>query len=53
MPKELEQKLKMQAKEKGFTGKRADRYIYGTLHKTGWEPSTQKKKRNKYTKLYE
>ena len=33
MPKELEEKLKKQATKKGFTGKRKDRYVYGTLAK--------------------
>ncbi len=42
MPKALELKLKREAKKKGFTGERADAYTYGTLHKTGWVPSTQK-----------
>ena len=43
MPKKLETQLKEQAKKKGFTGERADRYVYGTLRKTGWKPSKQKK----------
>lgn len=42
MPEELEQELKAKAKRKGFTGKRANRYVYGTLRKTGWTPSHQK-----------
>ncbi|HZX14700.1 MAG TPA: hypothetical protein VFF49_09935 [Thermodesulfobacteriota bacterium] len=45
MPKALERKLKAQAKKKGFKGERAAKYIYGTLRKTGWKPSHQKKKR--------
>lgn len=44
MPVALEAKLKREAASKGFTGKRAARYVYGTLRKTGWTPSTQKKK---------
>ncbi len=44
MPKKLEEKLKREAAAKGFTGERADAYVYGTLRKTGWTPSTQKKK---------
>jgi len=44
MPKAMERKLKAKARKKGFTGKRADAYVYGTLRKTGWTPSTQKKK---------
>ena len=42
MPKVLERKLKSQARAKGFTGERADRYVYGTLRKTGWTPSHQR-----------
>ena len=33
MPKALEDKLKKQARKKGFKGKRKDAYIYGTLAK--------------------
>ena len=47
MPKELEAKLKRQAKKKGFSKERAGAYVYETLRKTGWTPSTQKK-RSKY-----
>ena len=43
MPKELEEKLKRQATKKGFTGKRKAKYVYGTLRKTGWKPSREKK----------
>lgn len=38
MPKKLEQKLKAEAKKKGFGAARTDRYVYGTLRKTGWKP---------------
>jgi len=44
MPKALERKLKAEASRKGFTGKRANAYVYGTLRKTGWQPSREKKK---------
>lgn len=44
MPKALERKLKAQAKKKGFGKERTDAYVYGSLRKTGWVPSTQKKK---------
>lgn len=42
MPKALEQKLKREASKK-FPGdeERRDAYVYGTLRKTGWTPSTQ------------
>lgn len=46
MPKELEAKLKKEAAAKGLKGERADKYVYGTLRKTGWKPSTQKKKKS-------
>lgn len=49
MPKALERKLKRQAREKGFVkdglSERGRKYVYGTLRKTGWVPSHQKKKR--------
>lgn len=45
MPKELEQKLKRQARKKGFAKERADKYVYGTLQRvTSWKPSGKKKK---------
>ena len=55
MPKELEEKLKRQArkylkqgklkKKKGESSQQAiDRYVYGTLRKTGWVPRQQKKR---------
>jgi hypothetical protein len=33
MPKALHDKLKRQAHKKGYRGRRADRYVYGTLNK--------------------
>jgi len=47
MPKALEEKLKRQASKRGLKGKRKKAYIYGTLRKTGWKPSHQKKKGKK------
>ena len=48
MPVKLERKLKRQARKKGFVKdgltKRGKAYVYGTLRKTGWVPSTQKHK---------
>ena len=43
MPKALESELKRRAKAKGFSKERTGAYVYGTLRKTGWTPSTQKK----------
>jgi hypothetical protein len=35
MPAFLEAKLKQKAAEKGFSGKRADRYVYGAMNNLG------------------
>jgi hypothetical protein len=45
MPIKLERKLKKKAKKLfGSTkSKRARKYIYGTMRKTGWRPSREKK----------
>jgi len=45
MPKQMEEALKKEAAKRGLTGERKEAYIYGTLRKTGWVPSTQKKKK--------
>ncbi len=44
MPKKMEKELKVEARKK-FPGdkERQDKYVYGTMRKTGWTPSTQKK----------
>jgi len=42
MPKALERKLEVLARRKGFKGKRKDKYVYGTLRKTGWKPSRER-----------
>ena len=47
MPKALEKALKKRAKKKGYGKERTNKYVYGTLRKTGWNPSTQKKKKKK------
>lgn len=39
----MERKLKTLAKKKGFSKERTGAYVYGTMRKTGWTPSTQKK----------
>lgn len=43
MPAKMERKLKAEAKKKGFSGERADKYVYGTMRKQGWKPSREKK----------
>jgi len=44
MPKKLEQRLKRQARKKGLGKKRAGAYVYGTMRKTGWKPSRERKR---------
>lgn len=44
MPKELEEKLKREARKKGLKGDRFNAYVYGVLRKTGWTPDREKKK---------
>lgn len=51
MPEEMERKLKAQAKKKGFSKERTARYVYGTMRKTGWVPSTQSKARRQYASM--
>mgnify|MGYP006301606233 CR=1 FL=1 len=43
MPKKAEKALKAEAKQKGLTGKAADKYVYGALRKQGWKPKKEKK----------
>lgn len=43
MPKRMEEALKREAAKRGYTGQRADKFVYGTMRKTGWKPSGQKK----------
>lgn len=35
MPKKVERKLRVQARKKGLSKKRADAYVYGTMNKKG------------------
>ena len=44
MPKAKERQVRRQAKKKGIKGKSADAYVYGTMRKTGWKPSREKRK---------
>lgn len=51
MPLKLERQLMTSAAKKGLSGSRAKAYVYGTLRKTGWAPSTQRKRKriNKFS----
>ena len=42
MPKALERKLKKEVAGKNWSQEHKDAYVYGTMRKTGWTPSTQK-----------
>ena len=42
MPRKLEQKLFREARRKGFGKARTNRYVFGTLRKTGWKPKRKK-----------
>jgi hypothetical protein len=44
MPKAMEDAQKREAARKGLKGDRRNAYIYGTMRKAGWTPSTQRKK---------
>lgn len=43
MPKAMEQTLMKEARKKGLSKKRIGAYVYGTMRKAGWKPSTQKR----------
>jgi hypothetical protein len=48
MPKALERKLKKEAaKHKDWSEERKDRYVYGSLRKTGWRPERERKGKDK------
>ena len=42
MPKAMENKLKAMARKRGYRGKRANAFVYGTMRKTGWMPKHKK-----------
>jgi hypothetical protein len=47
MPKKMERKLRAQVNKShpSWSKERKDAYVYGTLRKTGWTPSHQKKRK--------
>jgi hypothetical protein len=45
MPKNVEDKLKREARKKGLTGKRRDAYVYGTMARLGLLKQGRKEKR--------
>ena len=44
MPKALERRLKAEAARRGYSGDRADAFVYGTMRKTGWKPMRERKR---------
>jgi hypothetical protein len=43
MPEKLEKELKKRVVKRRLGKKQADAYVYGTMRKTGWKPSREKK----------
>ena len=43
MPEAMERALKAKARKLGFSKKRAGAFVYGTMRKTGWKPSREKR----------
>ena len=43
MPKILEHKLAMKARQMGLKGEKFDKYVFGTMKKTGWKPNMKRK----------
>jgi hypothetical protein len=52
MPKELEAKLKKEARKKGLKGESANAYVFGTMRKTGWEPKRKGGSIKSHSTLY-
>lgn len=46
MPKRLEEALKREARKRGYSGERFDRYVYGTIAKLKKEGKIEKGKDN-------
>ena len=42
MPKQMERELMAQARRKRLRGDAFNRYVYGTMRKTGWKPKKEK-----------
>ena len=45
MPEKLERELKKTARKRGYGKERTGAYVYGTMRKTGWKPTREKRKR--------
>jgi len=44
MPKEMERKLKAEAKRKGLSKERTGAFVFGTMrNKANWKPSSKRK----------
>lgn len=43
MPKKLERKLFREARARGYSKKRTNAFVFGTLRRTGWRPTKRRK----------
>ena len=43
MPKKMERELKAEARKKGLKGDHFNKYVYGTMRKSGWKPKKERK----------
>ena len=41
MPAELHRKLEAQVRDRSWSEKRKDAYVYGVMRKTGWKPARE------------
>jgi hypothetical protein len=41
MPKKMEAALKREATKRGYTGRRAAAFVYGTMRNRGWTPEVK------------
>jgi hypothetical protein len=50
MPEAMERALLAEARKKGLSKERTGAFVYGTMRKPGWVPSTQKQPGSRYGK---
>jgi hypothetical protein len=47
MPEQLERRLRRQAKARGYSKVQTNRYVYGTMRRSGWKPGRRRRKRRR------
>lgn len=47
MPEQLERRLRRQAKNRGYTPAQTNRYVYGTLRRSGWKPGRRRRRKRR------